>query len=112
MFRERVWAAHAVQNKEQPSRIPAHIKVTCRPLAILAVPRKDLMRKYNSYLVRHWSHKGDSDGQQIFDIEHIQTGRRMRLASLTEALPWIQAVSLESRETEVETTALKVERKT
>jgi uncharacterized protein YbaP (TraB family) len=59
------------------------------------------MHNYNSYLVRHWLHRGDSnEQQQIFDIEHIQSGRRMRLESLSEALPWIEAVSLENREIE------------
>jgi hypothetical protein len=32
----------------------------------------------------------------VFDIEHIQTGRRTRLTTLIEAQPWIEAVSLES----------------
>lgn len=67
------------------------------------------MNNYNSYLVRHWLHRGDADGQQIFDIEHIQTGRRMRLQSLTEAVPWIEAVSQEGRETEEETETLEDE---
>jgi hypothetical protein len=60
------------------------------------------MRNYNSYLVRHWFHGGASDAQQIFDIEHIQTGRRTRHENLTEAQAWIEAVSQENREGERE----------
>ncbi|HEX6731456.1 MAG TPA: hypothetical protein VF074_15635 [Pyrinomonadaceae bacterium] len=49
-------------------------------------------------MVRHWL-LGNKPGaeEQIFDIEHIQTGRRTRVSSLDKAQGWLEAVSVESR---------------
>jgi len=68
------------------------------------------MNNYNSYLVRQWSqaderraNESEAKGlSQVFDIEHIQSGRRTRLASLSEAQIWVDAISLESRKEQPE----------
>ncbi len=41
---------------------------------------------YDSFLLRRWHL--DDDGQR-FEIEHIQSGARTRVASLAAALAWI-----------------------
>ena len=64
------------------------------------------MNNYSSYLVRHWLLKEDPPtncadekaGAQVFDIEHVQSGRRTRVQDLGEAEKWIAAVSKESNE--------------
>jgi hypothetical protein len=43
---------------------------------------------YRTYVVRHWRR---DDGTVRVEIEHVQTGARARLASLAEALAWIDA---------------------
>jgi hypothetical protein len=58
-----------------------------------------VMHNYSSFLIRHWLLEGDSDDRrQVFDIEHVHSGRRTRLGSLNEAQTWIEAVSMEARE--------------
>jgi hypothetical protein len=57
------------------------------------------MHNYSSFLIRHWVLDRDSaDRRQVFDIEHVHSGRRTRLGSLDEAQTWIEAVSMESSE--------------
>ena len=57
------------------------------------------MHNYSSFLIRHWLLESSSDNRrQVFDIEHIHSGRRTRLGSLNEAQIWIEAVSMEARE--------------
>lgn len=57
------------------------------------------MHIYSSFLIRHWLFDSDSaDRRQVFDIEHVHSGRRTRLGSLNEAQTWIEAVSKEARE--------------
>jgi hypothetical protein len=43
---------------------------------------------YRSYILRHW--RRDSGVERV-EIEHVQSGARARLASLAEALAWIDA---------------------
>ena len=57
------------------------------------------MHIYSSFLIRHWLFDGDSaDRRQVFDIEHVHSGRRTRLGSLNEVQTWIEAVSREAHE--------------
>ena len=46
------------------------------------------MRRYNSFLVRCWIVDGDTWRIQI---EHVQSGDRMQVASPEEAMEWIRA---------------------
>ncbi|MCC6626151.1 MAG: hypothetical protein IT340_01990 [Chloroflexi bacterium] len=43
---------------------------------------------YRTYVLRHWRR---DDGVERIEIEHVQSGTRARLASLAEALAWIDA---------------------
>jgi hypothetical protein len=43
---------------------------------------------YRAYVLRHWRR---DDGTERVEVEHIQSGARARLASLAEALAWIDA---------------------
>ena len=55
------------------------------------------MHHYSSFLIRHWLLDGDSDNRrQVFDVEHVHSGRRTRFESLNEAQTWIEGVSLEA----------------
>ena len=48
------------------------------------------MKLYSSFLIRCWLiHEPAHDERPIIDVEHIQTGWRTRVASLTEAERWI-----------------------
>jgi len=68
------------------------------------------MNNYSSYLVRHWLIAGErpataveeQDRPQVFDIEHVQSGRRTRVRQFDEAKTWIQSISseTESRDSE------------
>jgi len=62
------------------------------------------MNNYSSYLVRHWLLTEDpptnceeqKDRAQVFDIEHVQSGRRTRVQDLSEARAWIESLSGEN----------------
>ena len=63
------------------------------------------MNNYSSYLIRHWlltedptTDCAEQKVRQVFDVEHVQSGRRTRLGSLNEAQTWIEAVSMGARE--------------
>jgi hypothetical protein len=43
---------------------------------------------YRAYVLRHWRR---DDGSERVEVEHVQSGARARLASLAEALAWIDA---------------------
>jgi hypothetical protein len=59
------------------------------------------MNNYSSYLVRHWLLTEDpptnapnqKDRAQVFDIEHVQSGRRTRVKDLSEARTWIESLT-------------------
>jgi len=61
------------------------------------------MNNYNSYLVRQWllpDEQPASEGEskvrfQVFDIEHVQSGRRTRVRQLDDAKTWIESISAE-----------------
>jgi len=56
------------------------------------------MRIYSSFLIRCWRIQDPSQGERsVFDVEHIQTGNRQRVASLNEATEWMLAVGLTAR---------------
>ena len=42
------------------------------------------MRIYKSFLVRCWLESGQTSEADIYDIQNIQTGEKVRLASLSE----------------------------
>ncbi|MGH2350877.1 MAG: hypothetical protein ACRDI2_02275 [Chloroflexota bacterium] len=46
-----------------------------------------MSRRYNSFLIRWWRL---SSAQRRIEVEHIQSGRRSRVASLEAARDWIQ----------------------
>ena len=50
------------------------------------------MKHYNSFLIRCWS-VGDSEPgeQEVYAVEHFQTGERTRPESLEEVKQWIRA---------------------
>ena len=62
------------------------------------------MNNYSSYLLRHWLLTEDpptncaeqKDRAQVFDIEHVQSGRRTRVRDLSEARAWIESLSGEN----------------
>ena len=57
------------------------------------------MTNYSSYLIRHWLLGADAEDQRhVFDIEHLQSGRRKRIENLSEAQSWIETVTSEQRE--------------
>jgi hypothetical protein len=43
-------------------------------------------RRYNAYLVRHWSLP---DGAERIEIQHVQSGESARVRSLQATLDWI-----------------------
>lgn len=43
---------------------------------------------YATFVLRHWRR---DDGVERIEVEHVQSGTRARLASLAEALAWIDA---------------------
>ena len=48
------------------------------------------MKLYSSFLIRCWLIHEPAQGERpIIDVEHIQTGGRTRVASLTEAERWM-----------------------
>jgi len=48
------------------------------------------MRTYNSFLVRCWLIRDRPEEERaVIDVEHIQTGGRMRAASLDEIQQWV-----------------------
>jgi len=63
------------------------------------------MNNYSSYLVRHWLLTEDptrpgvahGDRAQVFDIEHVRSGRRTRVQDLNDARAWIETLSSEKR---------------
>src|SRR5439155_22574091 len=69
------------------------------------------VHSYSSFLIRHWLLDSDSDHRrQVFDIEHVHSGRRTRFESLNEAQTWIEAVSMEARELRDEADGLEQSR--
>ena len=61
------------------------------------------MNNYSSYLVRHWfiaeefsrEELEGNDRSQVFDIEHVQSGRRTRVQDLNDARAWIESLTSE-----------------
>ena len=51
-----------------------------------------MARRYSSFLIRYWRLAG---GKQRIEIEHIQSGDRMRAASLAAAMAWIERQPVE-----------------
>jgi len=52
--------------------------------------RGEAMKLYNSFLVRCWLIRGPSEEERVvIDVEHIQTGGRLRAASLDEMREWV-----------------------
>lgn len=49
-----------------------------------------MARTYNSFLVRCWQLNGH---ERRIRIEHVQTGARVRVSSVVEAIEWISARS-------------------
>ena len=47
-----------------------------------------MARRYSSFLIRYWRLAGD---KQRIEIEHIQSGDRMRAASLAAVMAWIDS---------------------
>ncbi len=47
-----------------------------------------MARSYGSFVVRYWLL---DDDQERIEIEHMQTGDRVRVASLDEGVAWITA---------------------
>ncbi|GBD15227.1 hypothetical protein HRbin26_00113 [bacterium HR26] len=47
-----------------------------------------MARSYGSFIVRYWLLDGN---QERIEIEHMQTGDRVRVASLDEGVAWITA---------------------
>lgn len=45
-------------------------------------------KEYRSFLIRHWLL---SPGERRVEVEHVQSGDRMRLDSMTAAFDWIAA---------------------
>jgi hypothetical protein len=62
------------------------------------------MNNYSSFLVRHWlltedpptNAQNQKDRAQVFDIEHVQSGRRTRVGDLSDARAWIESLSGEN----------------
>ena len=56
------------------------------------------MNNYSSYLIRHWVLLADNKDSRahVFDIEHIQSGRRTRVSNLAQAQAWLEAVTAQS----------------
>ncbi len=51
------------------------------------------MRLYNSFLIRCWLTQDPPQAERAtFDVEHIQTGERMRAADSNEVCRWMLAV--------------------
>ena len=51
-----------------------------------------MARRYSSFLIRYWRLAGD---KQRIEIEHIQSGDRMRAPSLAAAMAWIERQPVE-----------------
>ncbi len=47
-----------------------------------------MARSYGSFIVRYWLLDGN---QERIEIEHMQTGDRVRVASLDEGVAWMAA---------------------
>jgi hypothetical protein len=48
------------------------------------------MKLYSSFLIRCWLiHDSTQDERPVIDVEHIQTGGHVRVASLAEADKWM-----------------------
>jgi hypothetical protein len=44
-----------------------------------------MVRRYDSFVLRRWQ----CDGERRVDVEHLQSGGRIRNATLTAAVDWI-----------------------
>lgn len=56
------------------------------------------MKRYNSFLIRCWSMvDADRDEQEVYAVEHFQTGERTRSESLEDVKQWITAACRCSR---------------
>lgn len=52
------------------------------------------MRIYNSFLIRCWlTRKGTKEARTTYEIEHIQTGERLRAHELPDLHDWIRTAS-------------------
>ena len=61
-----------------------------RKRTLRVADRNRAMKLYSSFLIRCWLiHEPAHDERPIIDVEHIQTGGRTRVASLTEAERWM-----------------------
>ena len=50
------------------------------------------MKTYSSFVVRYWVIRDQPLGERtVLDVEHVQTGDRLRAASLAEAYEWMEA---------------------
>ena len=54
--------------------------------------RLAMARRYSSFLIRYWRLSG---GKQRIEIEHIQSGDRLRAPSLATAIAWIERQPVE-----------------
>ena len=64
------------------------------------------MNNYSSYLVRHWliadprlNRLEENNSSQVFDIEHVQSGRRTRVGQLSDAAAWMESITTEKAAT-------------
>jgi hypothetical protein len=56
------------------------------------------MKLYGSFLVRCWLIQGPSQNERsVYDVQHIQTGERLRVESLAEVQNWVIAACQASR---------------
>lgn len=61
------------------------------------------MRTYSSFLIRCWLIKDESrETRFVFDVEHIQTGKRIRAPSLAEAQAWMLTTLLPRAESRLD----------
>jgi len=58
-----------------------------------------IMKIYNSFLIRCWLLRDTSQqDRSVFEVEHIQTGERKRVASFAEVQSLLLAALLAERE--------------
>lgn len=51
------------------------------------------MKSYSSFLIRCWliRNSGSQEEHSVLDIEHVQTGERVRVARLCEVQQWLMS---------------------
>jgi hypothetical protein len=53
-----------------------------------------MAKVYTSFVVRCWVLKDQPLGERsVLDVEHVQSGERLRAANFTEASAWMDAVA-------------------